>query len=154
MFYDLGKTLANSINTALHSENAFAINFDWKNLGTSLAKSLKGFIENWDAKLAAQTFSNLVKGIINGITAFVNTLRSDEVFATVAKKIVDLICNVDWLGLGWDLLGLFTALARATLEMPVQIIKGIAEGIAENIFGVKSVEELKKKAWDLSLIHI
>lgn len=151
LFYDLGKTLANSINTALHSANAFAINFDWKNLGTSLAKSLKGFIENWDAKLTAQTFSNLVKGIINGITAFVNTLRSDEVFATVAKKIVDLICNVDWLGLGWDLLGLFTALARATLEMPVQIIKGIAEGIAENIFGVKSVEELKKKAWDYVL---
>jgi hypothetical protein len=29
LFYDLGETLANSINTAFHSANAFAINFDW-----------------------------------------------------------------------------------------------------------------------------
>ena len=54
LFYDLGATLANSINTAFHFANAFAVNFDWVNLGASLASSLKGFFENWDAKLTVK----------------------------------------------------------------------------------------------------
>ena len=33
LFYDLGTTIANSINTALHTANSFAVNFVWRNLG-------------------------------------------------------------------------------------------------------------------------
>ena len=116
MFYDLGKTLANSINTAFHSANAFAINFDWKNLGTSLARSLKGFFDNWDAGLTGETFSNVVTGIIEAITSFVNTLDSDKTFKKVGQKLVDLICGIDWGKLTWDVGGFIKAFAKALDE--------------------------------------
>ena len=67
LFYDLGKTVANSINTAFQSANAFAVEFDWENLGESIAKSIKGFFENWDPEIAADTFSQRNFRVFNGI---------------------------------------------------------------------------------------
>lgn len=147
LFYDLGRTLANSINTALHSANAFAINFDWKNLGTSLARSLKGFFDNWDAGLTGETFSNVVTGIIEAITSFVNTLDSDKTFKKVGKKLVDLICGIDWGKLTWDVGGLIKAFAKALVDFPRQLVEGIAEEIAAKIFG----EDKVKKATENTL---
>lgn len=111
LFYSLGKTIANSINTAFHSANAFAINFDWSNLGDSLASSVKGFFENWDAKLTGETFSNFVKGVLESITSFVNSLNSNDTFEDIGQKFVDLLCGVDWAGLTWDMGKFFKALS-------------------------------------------
>lgn len=135
LFYNLGKTVANSINTAWKSANAFAIKFDWKNLGSSLAKSIKGFFENWDAGLTAETFSNFVSGIIEAITSFVNTLNSDETFKDIGQNLVDLLCGIDWIGLVWDLSGFFDAFQNAIVDIPSDFAEGIAQGIIEKIFG-------------------
>ena len=92
LFYDLGKTVANSINTAFQSANAFAVEFDWENLGKSIAKSIKGFFENWDPEIAADTFSNFANGILESLTEFINTLQDDKTFEDIGQKIVEFIC--------------------------------------------------------------
>lgn len=86
LFYDLGKTVANSINTAFQSANAFAVEFDWENLGESIAKSIKGFFENWDPEIAADTFSNFANGILESLTEFINTLQDDKTFEDIGQK--------------------------------------------------------------------
>lgn len=86
LFYDLGKTVANSINTAFQSANAFAVEFDWGNLGKSIAKSIKGFFENWDPEIAADTFSNFANGILESLTEFINTLQDDKTFEDIGQK--------------------------------------------------------------------
>lgn len=135
LFYDLGGTVANSINTAFHAANAFNINFDWSNLGASLASSITGFFENWDAGLTAETFSNFVKGILESMTSFINTLDDDETFETIGQKLVDFICGIDWAGLTWDLAQFFLALSDALLDLPNDFARGFGQEIIKKMFG-------------------
>lgn len=137
LFYDLGGTVANSINTAFHAANAFNINFDWSNLGASLASSITGFFENWDAGLTAETFSNFVKGILESMTSFINTLDDDETFETIGQKLVDFICGIDWSGLAWDLAQFFLALSDALLDFPNDFARGFGQELIKKLFGAE-----------------
>lgn len=145
LFYDLGATIAGAINTAFHAANSFAINFDWSNLGTSLASSITGFFENWDAGLTGETFSNFFTGIFDAITAFVNKLNADDTFKTVGQKLVDLLCGVKWVDMAWSLAGFFTAFYNALIDFPADFTEGIAEALVEHIAGSKFDEEARKK---------
>ena len=140
LFYDLGATLANAINTAFHFANAFAVNFDWTNLGASLASSLKGFFENWDAKLTGETLSNFAKGILKAMTAAIKKLQKDETFKDIGQKLVDFICGIDWAGLAWDLSKFVKALAEAATDFPKDFALGIAQGIVDKICGADNVK--------------
>lgn len=133
LFYDLGETVANSINTAFHAINAFSIEFDWDNLGESLASSVTGFFENWDAGLTGETFSNFVDGIIEAITSFVETLDADDTFKTIGQKLVDLFWSIDWAGLVWDV----SKLVDAIWALPEDFGEGVLEALIEKIFGKK-----------------
>lgn len=145
LFYDLGATIAGAINTAFHAANSFAINFDWSNLGTSLASSITGFFENWDAGLTGETFSNFFTGIFDAITAFVNKLNADDTFKTVGQKLVDLLCGVKWGDMAWSLAGFFKAFYNALIDFPADFTEGIAEALVEHIAGSKFDEEARKK---------
>lgn len=145
LFYDLGKTIANSINTAFHAANAFAVNFDWSNLGTSLAASIIGFFRNWDAGLTAETFSHFGTGLLEAIKSFVDTLNGNQIFYTIGQKLVDLIFGIDWGQLTYDVVGLSLSLLDALAGLPQQLKKGIRERILEKIFDAESEEELKEK---------
>ena len=140
LFYDLGATLANAINTAFHFANAFAVNFDWTNFGASLASSLKGFFENWDAKLTGETLSNFAKGILKAMTAAIKKLQKDETFKDIGQKLVDFICGIDWAGLAWDLSKFVKALAEAATDFPKDFALGIAQGIVDKICGADNVK--------------
>ena len=145
LFYDLGATIAGAINTEFHAANSFAINFDWSNLGASLASSITGFFENWDAGLTGETFSNFFTGIFDAITAFVNELNADDTFKTVGQKLVDLLCGVKWGDMAWSLAGFFTAFYDALIDFPTDFTEGIAEALIEHIAGSKFDEEARKK---------
>nr|DAQ70503.1 MAG TPA: minor tail protein [Bacteriophage sp.] len=145
LFYDLGKTVANSINTAFHAANAFAVNFDWSNLGASLAASIIGFFRNWDAGLTAETFSHFGTGLLEAIKSFVDTLNGNQIFYTIGQKLVDFILGIDWGQLTYDVAGLSLSLLDALAGLPQQLKKGIRERILEKIFDAESEEELKEK---------
>lgn len=136
LFYDLGKTVASSINTAFHAGNAFAINFNWDNLGESISSSIKGFFENWDAKLTAETFSNFASGTLSALRSAIEELGKNNSFEDIGQKIVDFVCGIEWGELSWDLTGLFKALFDAMIDLPMDLAKGVAESIAKDIFGV------------------
>ena len=133
LFGSLGKTIAGSINTVLHGLNSFAESFDWKEFGASLATGLSNFFKTWNLELTAQTFSNFVSGILNGLTGFVSTLTNEKVFETIGQKLVDFICGVNWGKLVWDLAEFAIGLAEAIVSAPVHLFEGVIEGIASKI---------------------
>ena len=144
LFYDLGKTIAGSINTALHALNSFAANFDWKDFGTSLASGIKGFFETWDAKLTGETFGNFVSGVLEALKGAIDGLQGDKTFEIIGQKIVDFICGIDWGKITWDLSGLLVSLANAIINLPNDLLRGIAIGFFTNVFDM-SEEEVKVK---------
>lgn len=148
LFYDLGATIAGSINTALHASNSFAVNFDWKNLGDSLAASITGFFETWDAGLTAETFSHFGEGLLEAITGFIDGLAEDKTWEKIVQKIVDFICGVDWKGLAWDFKEFFKALKKALINFPEDFKTGVQKGLFKAIFGDKMSDEDMKKSMD------
>lgn len=148
LFYDLGSTIASAINTGLHSANAFAINFDWSNLGASLSSSVTGFFETWDADLTADALSNFAEGFLEAAEGAIDGLKDDETFNTIGQKVADFICGIDWKGITWDLVDLFISLNEALIEFPIDFAAGIAQGLANNLFGDNLSKEAQEKIGD------
>lgn len=148
LFYNLGATIANSINTALHASNSFAVNFDWKNLGDSLAAGITGFFETWDAELSAETFSHFGEGLLEAITGLIDGLAEDKTWEKIGQKIVDFICGIDWKGLAWDFKEFFKALKKALINFPEDFKTGVQKGLFKAIFGDKMSDEDMKKSMD------
>lgn len=144
LFYNVGATVASSINTALHSLNSFAANFDWSNFGASLASSITGFFETWDAKLTGETFGNFVSGVLEALKGAIDGLQGDKTFEIIGQKIVDFIYGIDWGKIAWDLSGLLVSLANAIINLPNDLLRGIAIGFFTNVFDM-SEEEVKMK---------
>ena len=148
LFSNLGKTVAGSLNTALHFLNSFGKTFEWEEFGYSLSSGLRGFLETWDAELTSATFSTAARGILQSLKGAIDGLREENVFNQIGQKIVDFICGIDWLGVTWDLGGLLWALAKAIIELPIDLVSGILEGgtkqlsqaLVDKIFGEEKIE--------------
>ena len=156
LFENLGKTVAGSLNTALHFLNSFGKTFEWEEFGVSLSASLKGFFEDWDAELTGETLSTFAKGLLEAAKGAIDKLKDDKIFEEIGQKIVDFICGIDWTGIVWDLGGFFLSLADAIAQFPIDLANGIMQEIADKIFGEKEVEiklpELSGELADTSTI--
>ncbi len=93
LFYNLGKTIANSLNTALHFLDSFGKHFDWKNFGSSIAAGINGFFENFDFKLLASTLNTWALGLLD--TIIVALQRTD--WEMIGTKIGEFLVNVKWM---------------------------------------------------------
>lgn len=91
LFYDLGATIAGSLNTALHFLNSFGTAFDWSNFGLSIANSINGFFKNFDFALLAKTINAWVQGIYTMLTTAIKNVSWKDVL----KGITDFLSNLD-----------------------------------------------------------
>lgn len=91
LFYDLGATIAGSLNTALHFLNSFGATFDWTNFGLSIANGINGFFENFDFALLAKTINAWVQGIYTMLTTAIKNVSWKDVL----KGITDFLSNLD-----------------------------------------------------------
>lgn len=91
LFYDLGATIAGSLNTALHFLNSFGTTFDWTNFGLSIANGINGFFENFDFALLAKTINAWVQGIYTMLT----TASKNVSWKDILKGITDFLSNLD-----------------------------------------------------------
>ena len=91
LFYDLGATIAGSLNTALHFLNSFGTTFDWTNFGLSIANGINGFFENFDFALLAKTINAWVQGIYTMLTTAIKNVSWKDVL----KGITDFLSNLD-----------------------------------------------------------
>lgn len=91
LFYDLGATIAGSLNTALHFLNSFGTTFDWTNFGLSIANGINGFFENFDFALLAKTINAWAQGICTMLTTAIKNVSWKDVL----KGITDFLSNLD-----------------------------------------------------------
>lgn len=74
LFSAVGKTIAGALNTAIYAELSFGENFDFKNLGNSIATGINTFFRTFDFTSLARSVNVWAKGILNTIiTALDNT---------------------------------------------------------------------------------
>ena len=101
--YDIGYTIAQSVNTVFEFLNGFVHNLHWDSIGKFIAETFNGFFENIDWDLILDTVITGMKGLAQGINAFVKTFHWDNISTfignavnTIVKGIYTFFDEVDW----------------------------------------------------------
>ena len=95
LFTELGETIADSLNTAIHSLYSFAQEFQWVELGNSISAGINSFFKKFKAKLTANTFEKWAHGILDTIITAIEGVQWEE----VGKRIKELIEEIEWIPL-------------------------------------------------------
>lgn len=104
LFTEIGKTIAEVINSVFELFNTFATKFHWDSLGKALRDGIIGIADNIDWNLISDTFSKLGRGIADFINAgFTDPEVWTKIFTTISNVfnslllgITELIENTDW----------------------------------------------------------
>lgn len=92
LFYAVGRTIANALNTALEFLNSFGNTFDWTMFGVSIAAGINGFFTNFKFDLAAETLNAWATGILESIRAALAGVR----WRLIGEQIGTFIAEIDF----------------------------------------------------------
>lgn len=131
-FWKIGESIAGVLNTALHILDTFGNTFDFKNFGESVASSIKGFFEGWDADLTADTFNSLASGILTSLS----TAIEDVNWKRIGAKISGMIANIEWV----ELLGQVGTVIINAINGVLSLAAGLFDGtpLSDAFEGLKS----------------
>lgn len=136
LFYDLGMTVANAINTALTAQLSFASHFNWTNFGQSLAALVNGLIDNFSVELLADTLNAWAKGIFNAAAEALGGVN----WTKMGIRLRVFLMRVDWKGI-------LEAVGRAigaAFNAAIDLAKGLfsGEGLEDNP-ATRALEKLR-----------
>lgn len=77
--YDIGKTIAQSVNTVFEFLNGFVRNLHWASIGKFIADTFNGFFENIDWDLIKDTVITGMRGIAQAIWQFIQEFHWDNI---------------------------------------------------------------------------
>lgn len=87
LFGSVGKTISNSLNTALKFLDSFGKTFDFKNFGTSIGTGINKALKNIKWKTALSAAATWGTGIGNTINSFLKTADFSLVGSTIANAL-------------------------------------------------------------------
>ena len=79
-FKEVGKTIAKTIMLGVNFADAFADEFEWLELGTSIGEGINGFFENFDGIQAAEAITKIAHGLDAALTRAAGQINWNEVF--------------------------------------------------------------------------
>lgn len=91
LFGDVGMTIASALNTAIYSALSFGEEFDWTNLGDSIAEGVNRFFETFDFLALGRTINTWVHGIYDTITTAIGNIKWSEVW----DGVTDFLSEID-----------------------------------------------------------
>ena len=105
--YDIGKTIAQSVNTVFEFINGFVHKLHWDSVGKFIADTFNGFFENIDWDLIKDTVVTGMAGLAKAIQTFIDEFHWDNIsdfiingMDTITSGIKAFIEGIDWLDLG------------------------------------------------------
>ena len=131
LFYAVGRTIANSLNTAIYTALSFGETFDWSNLGESIASGINGFFENFDFSSLATTINDFVHGIGDLLDSAIGNIDWKNIFSKIFDFLGELDPEVYILFFGTKLLRTFSNVMK-NLVIP-SLAKNIGSDIANAI---------------------
>lgn len=152
LFYEVGKTIANSLNTALTTAISFGKTFDWTDFGTSLADGLNGLLINFDYSKITTGISVFLTGVKDAIIAFAANID----WSGILSAIIDGMFKIENIDLALDtkinIIGIKgvvfdSDISKAIRESVVKEISDLVSAATENIkikIGIV-IEDIKEK---------
>ena len=90
LFGEIGKTVANSLNTSLYFLNSFGKEFNWKNFGLSIAEGINSFFRNFKFSLLADTINVWAKGILDSMITALQNIEWLEIGISIGNFLLDI----------------------------------------------------------------
>lgn len=90
MFYQVGRTIAGALNTALNFAFGLGDNFDFEQLGLAIAEGINGFFETFDFELLAKTLNTWTQGIFTTIKTAIENIEWKEVWNGIENFVSEL----------------------------------------------------------------
>ena len=91
LFKDVGKTIAEALNTVIGTLGAFSSNFHWDSLGQGMADSVNSFFRTFDFPQLAQTIHDTIVGVLTTVGTF---FRETD-FKEIGTKLGNFINELD-----------------------------------------------------------
>ena len=149
LFGDVGMTIASALNTAIYTALSFGEEFDWTNLGDSIAAGVNRFFETFDFSALGRTINTWVHGIYDTITTAIGNIKWSEVW----DGVTDFLSEIDLEAISL-IIGAF-ALKYAGKFLTSKILKEtIEKRISEKFvaaFGSESVKSILSYIVPISL---
>ena len=105
--YDIGYTIAQSVNTVFEFLNGFVHNLHWDSIGKFIADTFNGFFENIDWALIKDTVVTGMAGIAQAIQSFIDNFHWDNISTfiinavdTIVSGIKAFVDGINWYDLG------------------------------------------------------
>ena len=135
VFSSVGKTIANSLNTALFSLNTFGHTFKWNNFGKSIASGINKFFKNYKWDLAGDTFNTWANGVLDSMLSALDEIDWDE----IGRGIGRFLKRVDWVELLLKIGKIIVNAIEGAIETWMSSFKAapIETGIVTAILGLK-----------------
>ena len=125
LFGNVGRTIANSLNTAFEFLNSFGETFDWNNFGRSIGVGITSFFMNWKPKLAASTFNTWANGILDTMIKAMDTTD----WEAIGRQIGIFLAGIDYKGI----LAKIGRLIWEAIKAAVETFKGMFGTTAGNV---------------------
>lgn len=102
LFTNVGKTVAEALNTAINLALGFSENFHWESAGQAIADSINGFFDTfeWDKS------GNTVTSIALGILKMIRTAIQQITWESIGADIHTFLANIKWGNILKDIGGL------------------------------------------------
>lgn len=117
LFNDVGKTIAEALNTVIGTLGSFSSNFHWDSLGKGMADSVNSFFRTFDFPQLAQTIHDTIVGVLTTagtffretdfkeigtkLGQFINDLDLPDILSTLGQTIHDAIIGAIDLAVGF-----------------------------------------------------
>ena len=89
----IGHTIAETFNTLFLAVGEFVKGAKWKEWGVSIATGIRTLFEEFDAKNAGTTISELALGLLDMLSSAIDELFKDD---TIINKIADFFGSIQW----------------------------------------------------------
>ena len=90
LFSATGKTIANSLNTAIYTAGSFIKTFDWAEWGESIGAGINSFVENFDWTEFGKTVNELIQGIKTALFTAIEKINWKEVWEGAKKTLGEI----------------------------------------------------------------
>lgn len=145
LFGAVGKTIANSLNTAVYLALSFGETLEWENIGLSIASGINKFFDNFDFEAFAETINVWVQGLFKTLKTAVANIDWWEVF----KGINDFFKNLD-ISTVAIVIGVLTIKKICSVIFGEHIIKSIASAIGGSLSSSIAAVMASKLGLDLA----
>lgn len=119
LFSNVGKTIAESLNTAIDASLGFAENFHFDSAGQAIADTVNGFFKTFDTTGLAQSIHLWIQGALT----LVSTMMKNTDFEQIGNKIGDFLAHLDLT----DFLDDIASIVWEAIKGGFNLVKGMFE---------------------------